>query len=71
MAKDIFRIPQFLSAKTPEELVMTCLAHQRLNDKMYEYQIVFAKGIWFAWYHSDVMNNLPLPKKIAKVANEN
>jgi hypothetical protein len=58
MSKQIFRVPQFLSAPSPESLVIACLNHQRLNDTMYEYQIVFTGKKWFAWYHSDATKTM-------------
>lgn len=44
--------------------MLACVDHQSLNDKMFDYQIVFDGTNWFAWYHWDA--NIPLADARAK-----
>jgi hypothetical protein len=53
MAKNVFRIPQFIKAKTPEELILSVFSLQVKNDIEFEYQIVYDGKFWFAWFQSD------------------
>ena len=53
MAKNIFRIPQFIKAKTAEELVLAAFKLQVTNDIMLEYQIMYDGKSWFAWFESE------------------
>lgn len=65
MAKDTFRIPLHLEAPTMRELSSKCLRNNRLNDKMFEYQILKDGDNFLAIFHANLESYIPLedPRK--------
>lgn len=55
MSKNLQIVPYFVSAETAEELTRKCLVNNMRYSKQFDYRnIVFANGIWYAFFNFDV-----------------
>jgi hypothetical protein len=52
--KNIFKIKAYIKASTPDELVEKQLNNNILNDKMFEYNIIFDGKEYIAWFWADI-----------------
>lgn len=60
------RVPIFLAASTPEELVRLMLDNNLKNGKEHRYfDIIFDGSRWIAWYYS-VIEVKPQAKRVTK-----
>ena len=59
MAGNINNVPNFLKAKTPEELrVLMYENNIKAHTEFKYYDISFSKGFWYAWYIQDITKSL-------------
>lgn len=50
MVANVAHIPNFLVARSPSGLRRLCLLNNTKKGAVFNYQIQFAEGRWFAWY---------------------
>lgn len=50
MVANAAHIPNYLSARSPSGLRRLCFLNNFKKGSVFNYQIVFASGKWFAWY---------------------
>jgi len=50
MVANTAHIPNFLVARSPEGLRRLMLVNQVKKGAVFNYQISFSKGRWYAWY---------------------
>lgn len=50
MVANSAHIPNFLVARSPQGLRRLCLLNNTKKGAVFNYQISFANGRWFAWY---------------------
>lgn len=54
MIKNIGHIKSFLKHKNPSELTKLMLKNNVKTGCYHDYVIVFAEGLWYAWYEIDL-----------------
>lgn len=67
MKKDIGNIKSFIKHKNPAKLTDLMLENNIKTKHYHDYRIIFADGIWYAWFEIDI-NDL-LTEKINNVRN--
>lgn len=66
------KIKRFLKAKNPEALEVLMLNNNIATNAYYNYDIVFANGVWFAWFEQDASELLKQRvKEIERISRPN
>lgn len=52
------RVPLFLKAKKPEQLIALMHKNNAKRGKEFQYQIVHDGKDWFAWYYQNLIDDL-------------
>jgi hypothetical protein len=70
MAKpaNLFNIPHFLSAETPEGLRQLMLANNVSRLREFRYQIVHDGTNWVAWFYDEASETKVFTKKVKNVS---
>lgn len=50
MEANLFAIPNYIKASSPEGLRRLMFKLQAKDQMQYKFDIIFANGSWFAWY---------------------
>lgn len=51
-------VPLFIKAKKPEQLIVLMHSNNKKHGKQFNYQIIYDNKFWFAWYSSDLLDEL-------------
>lgn len=54
----INNIPTYLQARSPKRLRQLMLQNNIRSGWIFKYDIIFASGVWYAWYYSDAKTQI-------------
>ena len=67
---NLHRVPLFVKAKKPEQLVVLMHKNNMKHGKEYNYTITHDGSNWFGWYNEDLMRVIKNKRNKAKLAGE-
>jgi len=61
------RIPNFLKARSEIGLRRLMLRNNTKHGMQFDYQIMFAKASWYAWYYLDIESDFTVQDEVKEV----